>query len=1018
MASSKRDGGVKPKDIARRPSAPQAGSPTKHSPIQSSPLRKSVTYGKDVFSESENDSDADGVGGAGDGNVGNDKKSGDTHRQQATPSASVAGPSTQGPRIIYASADNNESFNTLVTLVVREVKRINDESLGISRPIAVPQSLATPPSTPHPDQGLREDVADLLSLMYPCRMVPHGGRLNVSELARLFIDSRIFLNSLDDEGNPPPGAFDVPGKQSQQQAFTLRQTQQTVAESTANLPPQGSFTPTGKTLQDLRDHPIEVSLSRLDDDNDGEFAQLRSLVASNSAPLPPTGTFAPPGQTLHAHRQSQQQPSQPTSSYPNEDFSRAIAAANAVRTAQYHPSSIPHVPTKHEDTSKLDILAAVALGQFDPANLLHHPTASSSATVSGFMPGNNAIPPSSNTAQSTKDKKGKKKQNTVDASSDTMVFPIPPLPPPTRRRAPQRRAALKSQELSRKMATKSELRKLVQKNAEKNAAKDAEKNDDNADAADNDNNTIDEASSTAEAGSSSSNIDNPKPIDPATGQPYAQIDMGDHVFHDIPHEDSFFPHPKASVLKKAIAVAGDPQEPEFVKRHTERYYKRLELNTFQWPESNVRGATDDEAAADRRVKDNLAMMVHNTGKWGGLTEQEAERHADFFSDDTKKKALDKGKQRATSFKPEADEKATCVSDDDENATVIDSDLTVTDRRAAQASAERNKLLCDAINVWQNNEEIRDYYNNRTHKKTQHDLRQVNDLFNSRLSFAAKGGEAPTPPPEAQSATAASSTHLATVAAQKPMPLPTPEASFTGEGSASQSFNFRMPKPKPNPQGQKSGDDIGLDGTCDVQSQPQGSADAGDKKDARGKIVYEEVDFEIDNPVSPLPRGPTNVDNKSKKTRGARHQNPDAPVNKTSKIGDDPFYYDPRFDPTDVYPGVLNHRYPKKRHLVPGDAASRERVAAFKKREEEEAEELKRKREMEILNEPIEALLKQCMGDAYVEPQNRPHVPGSATGGPSYSDMYADFLNSRDNAVVEEEEGEPSGDDAQGEAKRH
>lgn len=978
MAPPKGDGRVEDKEIQRRRSAPQVSSPTKHSPPQSSPLRKGLTDGQDMFSESEYETDAGGAddddGGADGSNVGDARfviggDSSARRRQQPTPAASVAGPSTERLNFSGDALDQMSPLDKLVELTTQAFKKQSLSSRGLNAPFG-PPSTPTPPPEELSEKELR-DVENFISL----------------------------ATAAGAASRPPPVAtFSRPSNRARQAATLLPKSQDGTTESTitANLPPAALFSPTGKILHHLREAPYSAAAPTL-----VHNVPEQSVASGESIPFPSTSNFSLTVPSSQTHHRQSQHPSQVTSFHPGEDFSCAIAAANAARlsAASFHPP-IPHTPQKHEDTTKLDLLATVALG-----NIPYFPPDSPSrATVPAPVRINSAFASSLTTAQSPIDttNDGENKNNNhnnkepQDAASATMA--PPPLASagnqaPTRRRAPQRRAALKSQELSRKMTTKSEIRKLLKTNAE------------NADAANN--------NAATEAGGSS-----PKTpaVDPATGKPYAEVDMGDHVFRDVPHKDSFFPRPKVRQLKKATAITGNPHDPESVKRHTERYEKRLESNTSELPDSDVRGAEEknkeksgeeEEDLIDRFIVTKMAEMARGFQEWRALSDEAARRNAELFVKYEKRQEIKKGKERAVTVESED---GVNVSDD-ENATITDSQLTTTDSDltvsddGARASAERSKLLNDAISVWQNNPEIRDHYHKLDREQTQRDLCKVSHQFNSRLFHAADRGNAPTPPPEAHTSNSGEpgsssissgfaalsisptsfkqpiSVRMAMKAGQNPLP-PTPETSFTGERSAAlHRFEFCMPYAVPHEKKPTANMGLGLDGTGDIplHTEPEKTACFHDGS-SRG-ATYEEVDFEIDNPVPPLPRGKVNADKNKKKVPGARRQDPNAPVNMTSQLGDDPFYYDPRFDLTEIYPGILDRRYRHKRHVMPGNAASRARAAADNKREQEK--EQKRKEQEDAIrndirnNNPVEALLRSCFGADYIGPQG--FASGSGSG---------------------------------------
>lgn len=1016
MAPQKGDGRVEDKEIQRRRSAPQvSSSPTKHSPPQSSPLRKGLMYGQDMFSESEYETDAGGAGednddgGAPDGgNVGRDTRlviGGDSsargrrRRQQhhPTPAASVAGPSTERLTVVSAGGDDDaldqmSPLDKLVELTTQAFKKQSPSSRGLDDPFG-PPSTPTPPPEELTEKDLRE-IENFISL------ATAAGAAN----------------------RPPPVAtFSRPLNRAQQAATPPPKSQHGTAESTnpANLPPTALFSPTGKILHHLREAtPFSAAAPTL-----GHNVPEQSVASGESVLFPsPTSNFshAVPSSQTH-HRQSQQS-SQVTFSHPGEDFSRAIAAANAARLAatSFHPP-IPHIPQKHEDITKLDLLATVALG--------NPPDSPSSAAVPRHVRSNTAFASSSTTAaQSPIDttNAGEDKNNSDDdeepQDADSATMAPPPLAsagnqaPTRRRRAPQRRAALKSQELSRKMTTKSEIRKLLKKNAE------------NTNAADSNNNNKNTAT---EAGGSGPNSPKIPAVDPATGKPYAEVDMGDHVFRDIPHKDSFFPRPKVRQLKKAIAIIGDPHEPESVKRHTERYEKRLESNTSELPDSDVRGAEEknkeksgeeEEDPVDRFIVTKMAELVRGFQEWRALSDEAARCNDELIAEYEERQKNKKGKERERVIIFESEDEAN-VSDD-ENATIADSQLTNTDSDLtvsdddARASVKRDRLINDAIAVWQNNTEIRDHYHKLDREQTQRDLSKVSHHFNSQLFHAADRRNAPTPPPEAHTSNTGVDANsdssgepgpsalfsgfarlrispksfkqphrikMAKKAGQNPLP-PTPETSFTGERTAAlHRFDFAMPFSTPFEKKLAASIDLGLDGTDEtpLHTKPKKTTISHDGS-SRG-ATYEEIDFEIDNPVPPLPRGEANADksNKKKKVPGARRQDPDAPVNMTSQLGDDPFYYDPRFDPTEIYPGILNHSYLHTHHVVPGNAASRARAAADKKQEQEKGQ--KRKEQEEAIrnelcnNNPVEALLRSCFGDDYAGPECSGSGSGSGSG---------------------------------------
>lgn len=1020
-ASQTRDGGVEDQEIKEHRSVPQLSSPTQHSPPHPSPLRRGVTYGKDMFSESENDADAGHTDGrvTNDGNNGDDEI-GDSKRQQAISTGSVAGPSTRQPKISPSTYAKKSPLDEIIDIAVQQIRKQPLPSPAVTRIRAEEAEFlqaVSPPPTPQTeepsDNELRAYVEEFLSLLSP-----------TGEVGQVPLGCQLFAMP-PPPTSPPVGTFRPPRDWSHvpTPSQKLKDT-----EPTANLPPMGLFSPTGKTLQAYRESLSSAATS-------GERSDEQAASSESAPLLPPMGTFTPTGQALQALRQSQQQ-SKATLPEQGDEHSRETATA----TASFHPP-IPHIPTEHEDTTKLDILAAAALGQLGPDLFVPPDTAFPSLTSPDPASGSSVISSPLATVQSTI----AKDPEPHTLTSNNMAPPPPATSPtaessPPRRRAPPRQAALRAQELSRKMATIKKLEEFFREFSE----------DANADATTNNNNTT-----TVQTGSGLD--DGGNNIDPATGQPYTGIDMGDHVFRDIPHKDSSFPHPKARELKKAIAAgAGDPHDPEFVKRHTERYQKRLESNTSQWPDSNLRAAEDTEAHRDRTMKNKMAQMIRDFKDMETLEEKAEKRKAKRLAKKKEKEGKGKGKHRASSSPSSS---SGSVTEDDEAATIVDSMLTITDSNMtvpderARANAERNRLVREAILVWQSNEEIRNHYNKLDREQSDRNLRKVNEQFNSRLRRAVDGGSvsgnaaSTTPPPKAPqsqssstvgitrrnksskpSAAAASSSGaqtqgqgqdrfsshqqametiftrlvsaVATAQKQKDQAFPTPETSFNiGEGSFSQPhFDFRVPNPCPGAATQKEdelpkGDGgMGLDGASDVlpknttekkpfddhdlfnlalhHQQPDGNNDVAGKK-----IVYEEVDFEIDNPVPPLQPAATRNPTNSNSSAG--------PVNMTSKIGDEPFSYDPRFDPTEVYPGILKQRYRHHRRLVQGGAEARKKIEAAKKREEEDEERKRREREEEIRNDPLEALLREYMGDAYVGPSGSASGSGAAESSASF-----------------------------------
>lgn len=1105
MAPRKRHGGVKNKKNKKRGSAPQPNSSTKHPASPSSPLRKGLTYGKDVFSESENDADAGGrataAAAVGDGNDGHGKM-GNTNRQQvALTSSAVAGPSRQRPKLADMTFEEMSPVDRLVSLAVQSIKQ-NQKSLTppdlarLRTEAAQFYGTVSPPPTPQldldefSDEELREGVEEILDLMFPGEVYPS-----------VPLPPPTVMPSASGSGAPPVGTFQSPRDWSEV-STPAQQVVQGDTESTAaavNLPLAGLFSPTGKTLQAHRASPSSSGTTTAGPSHRDEQA----VASESSAPLPPTGIFSPPSQALRVHHHCQSPKSiQATSCrHHSDEDSRAAAVVPA---SSLNPP-LPNVPAQKEDTKKLDLLAAVALGQFDPT-----PFATLGQLFQPPQPGEMFSGLYSDTANSTTHKGNK--PNTIKSTSESAAM-MPPPPTegrtPTRRRGPQRRAALKSQEVSRKMTTKSEIRNLLKKNAENAStaivttdtttspstgdAADAAGAAGAADAADvanvADAGDGGDASDGGGSGSSSSpptDNNNPSTIDPAAGQPYTEVDIDDHAFRDIPHKDNFFPQPKAHELKKAVStsagtgagvgVSGDPHDPEVVKRHTERYQKRLEMNTFQWPESNVRSAEDNEAEVEYMVGYKIPQIAREFREMTARREEARRRFEKLVAtnivDYSEKKNDDKGKGKQRATYVESEEEDDKDDEDDEAATVVDSQLTTDDDnvtvtdivRARVEQAERDKLMHHAIAVWTKNEDIRNHYNKLDREQSQRDAARAKNLFNSRLHHAVvagaadrDGGEAPTPPPEAQASTAGTSgnnknnntksgepssarwgahAHMvcpqhpmetffaqtAAAAAAKQKSMPTPETSFNGESSSWKSFDFCMPATHQETN-ESGADNVGLDGAADApnkDAKPQKQQTRPFHSILPGRPVYEEVDFEIDNPVPklppPPPRGAASTGNK-KKAGGARgqQQSSDAPVNMTSKLGDDPFYYDPRFDPTDVYPGVLQGRYRHRRRLVAGGAEAHERIEAAKKREAEEEERKRKQHEEEMRNDPIEALLKKFMGDEYVGPQGRASASGSgsrttaAAGGPStFSSPAADDDDAPCDDPAKEEKSGPSG----------
>lgn len=1102
------------REIQRRRSAPRQVREADHSPPRSSPLRKGVTpYDEDddpdLYSgseyEPEYDDEDDDDNAPGNGNVvgnhatggggGSGRRAAQQQQQQPppTPAASEAGPSNPDKL-----TSHNVRWPKFGGGTEAEEQELEDELSRFDKLIElstqafrtqVRQSSALPSSsssswTPPPERREEElseaelrDVEGFVSLAAAAGVAsrpPPVATFRCPPPRRAQQQQQPQpATKRQDGGGPGPTSTDNSNNNNNNNKSTA------AGLAAKNLPPPALFPPTGKTLQQLREatphrhHPPPAATS--------SSAPACTLVPAQSvANIPPTG--------IYSHPCSQQSTtfSSPASSSLDraglERFSRAVAAAHNARLAAaaapaaFYPPTIPHAPTAKEDTTKLDILAAVALRDLDlpsyflPPGVVSTPSSSSrSAPVSvgpapapintAFFTPRPLSPtaalqepsalPADDDGNNNGNKDNQNKNNEPQegdddpAASDPAAMAPQPKLPPVRRRAPQRRAALKSQETSRQIMTKSEIRNLLKKNA------DAANN-----AAGGNNNGKNAATETARGSTTTTAADTTTPAAAAVDVPAKE------------EEEGKFERPKTRQLKKAAAAAGDPHEPAFVARHTERYEKRLAANTTAHPASDERGA-----AAAQRAKD--AAEVEKAAARTDKHEQEYReiqgRFARVFAQvDRVRAAKDKAKEeRAAAAAGESDDDATIS---DSQRTTTDSDATVSDHDA-QDQASRDKLMHDAIAVWQGNPEIREHYHKLDREHTECALRNSEKHFPAVTS--RRGGQAPTPPPEASSSSAsigssggAAATKLSSKAfaehiysltrstfeeaARLVGEPPLPEASFgVGEGGSSaprpflsharpatavaantpphggrgannlgfgllssdmplrtksvyEDFGFEIPNPVPPMEQQRgavtsaAGNDKNKNKKKQDPTAPHGggAANKGSGLDGSSddmppllptKPVYEEVDFEIDDPVPPMEQQQQQrgaADDKNKKKQDA------APVNRTSKLGEVPFSYDPRFDPTEVYPGILRgRRDPILRHmllarLVPGDDASRARAAADQQREEEEAAARQRQEE----TNPLEALLR-----AYMIERAAP----AASGGPGAASASASGKDDKD-----------------------
>lgn len=1080
------------REIQRHRSAPrqvrQADHSPPRSPPRSSPLGKGVTpYDEDddpdLYSGSEyapeyDDDDDDDDNAPGNGNVvgnnatggggGSGRRAAQQQQQQPppTPAASEAGPSN--PEKITS---HNVRWPKFGGETEAEEQELQDELSRFDRLI----ELST--------QAFRTQVRQSSALPSPASSSsswtppPERREEELSEAELRDVEGFVSLAAAAGVASKPPpvATFRCPPPrraQQQQQQATKRQdgggpgptstdnSNNNKNKSTAaglaakNLPPPALFSPTGQTLQQLREatphhhHPPPAATS--------SSAPAYTLVPAQSvANIPPTGIYS------HPFSQQSTTFSTPASSSLDraglERFSRAVAAA----PAGFYPPTIPHAPTAKEDTTKLDILAAVALRDLDlpsyilPPGVVSTPSSSSrSAPVSvgpAPAPINTAFftprplsptaafqsdPPSSslplplpadddgnNNDNGNKDNQNKnnepQEEDDDPAASDPAAMAPQPRLPPVRRRAPQRRAALKSQETSRQMMTKSEIRNLLKKNT------DAANN-----AAGGNNNEKNAATETARGSTTTTTADTTTPAAAAVDVPAKE------------EEEGKFERPKTRQLKKAAAAAGDPHEPAFVARHTERYEKRLAANTAAHPASDERGAAAAQRAKDAQEQKKIAAWTDKQEQ--GYREIQGRFARVFAQVDRVRAAKDKAKEERAAVEAHEDDDDATISDS--QRTTTDSDATVSDHDA-QDQASRDKLMHDAIAVWQGNSEIREHYHKLDREHTERALRNAEKHFPAITS--RRGGQAPTPPLETASSSGASvgssggaaATRLSSKAfaehiysltrstfeeaARLVGDPPLPEASSgVGEGGSSaprpflsharpaaavaantpphggrgannlglgllgsdmllrtksvyEEFGFEIPNPVPPMEQQRGAVASAADNDKNKNKKKQdptaphagGAAHMGSGLDGSSddmppllptKPVYEEVDFEIDNPVPPMgqqqQRGA--ADDKNKKKQDA------APVNRTSKLGDVPFSYDPRFDPTEIYPGIpRGRRDPLMRHmllarLVLGDDASRARAVADQQREEEEAAAARQRQEEE--NNPLEALLRAYM----------------------------------------------------------
>lgn len=1097
MAPPQRNESVADSVMARcRRSASQLTSNAiNHSPPHSSPLCHGLTYGNDVFSASETESDLSNPDEHGDTHAAAADSKGNmrhAHQQQTVYiGGRVASLSTGPVRIPESSLQQMSPLDALIQRNLQsmsEQRRLASQSAAHARAQEAywPHQTLSPPATPQPpeetDHRARAPVHESIRVASPVDASPDGGEL---------------YQIIPIPGQPPLGNFHFPGNSGQAPATPILipfhgNNQHCSRVSTANLAPIGFFAPTGRTLLDQQNDP---------DPSGTAFSRCADQSDSTASPaLPPLGTFYPVGQHLRAQHQSQRPPEPRCPHTRCERVCGSLAPpVNPVASGSASASShtpISHIHTQNENISRLDFLAAVALGQMDAEPFPSFVRAPSSAIVCGLASDNAIASPSTQSAIA----KSIKPSNT-NASNNvapsfyhpcanvpapaveqllSRVAPVgfdshaPPLAAPAladeqvplpmafetmagqaalptdantlaaeraplspaprirgcqalarRRRAHQRCAALPSQELSRKMTTKSDIRKMLKKNADKATA-----------------NAFEGNKGTAEAGPSNRSHQEKKEVKEMItliGKPFIEMDIGDHVFRDKPHKDSVFPRPKPRALQKATVAAGDPHEPEFAKRHAERYEKRNENNTIEWPDSGLRETPEGADTYHCTIQDNMAQMIGSFKELEALHEAQirsekakaavdkeiaARRKAQLRNEELVRVAMMNDEEYMEYQQARAAEAEKRARDSGENdaATVTDANLTETDEDGTvieedaqvRASLERSKLLSDAISVWEIRADIREHYHRLDCEKTQRDLRRVNNLFNSRLSNAARDGFVFTPTPRltcpfntgvivrnypiAQRANSGDGFpdytgepffssapplgHLSKARDDSDhfnMPLTdfdlpcwiSPESFGICQDNSSQNLNFCMPNPCPLKEEKPSINfGLGLDGACDA---PDNMPEAmEDKKKSRGYTSgaqgpsFEEIDFEIGKPVPTLPH-PSTTD-KGKEVITYDRPGPDSPLNTTSKPGDDPFYYDPRFDPADAYHGILHGLYPRyKRYLVPGDAESRARAAEAKKREEEAEAQRREDREEAIRKDPIETLLRHFMGDSYTPP---------------------------------------------------
>lgn len=699
--------------------------------------------------------------------------------------------------------------------------------------------------------------------------------------------------------------------------------------SAADIPLDSMFAPVNGALQLPGDSSPFVGVKldsngQLDPAVAAQFSESTALAineaiaaaTASAATNTATGNSPPIGNTLHQqtrHNSQQQHPAHPSSSQTTSStsrdtrgYERAIAAANEARLAHHNTfqPSVPHVPPKDKDTINRDFLAALASSQicaeaaeaaeaaanpYDPY-VLTRPRTPPIPIVTGPAVGREPDTPPPPSEQNVLEAimakmKGKGKQTTAPASQDMASSQAESSraaaerAPTTRRGAPQRRAAIRSQETTRKMATKSELRKLAQINAENaiagsskaggsskaentSAGTDQTENNDaehehagtvTADITSPGNATVgrataagksktannkatditaaDKTPGNATAGPASAgptqadkgkgkaigtdtgnatanpahveNVDTDvanttddnhiveagpsgsftvrQVIDEATGRAYTEVDRGDgNVWRDIPHKDSFFPRPSKRQLKKAAAAAGEPHEPEFVERHTERYNGRVKMNTKQFPDSNVRGAVDDDGDKIKITKSEGKKKVPGKAKvgkdWDGLSdafedvtgedktyrswrkiEEGLRKHQKEevkqvlakvveLDADTRKQ---KGKAVATSFDyddDDATEVDSQLTEDDDNLTVADDTLTMADVRPKKhwdhcEGHGNNKPQYDPVAIWKKNEWLVKIRNNVTpdRKQAQLDLDAFDKEFYNRLYVARAMG---------------------------------------------------------------------------------------------------------------------------------------------------------------------------------------------------------------------------------------------------------------------------------------